>query len=221
MKKRIIQSLILLITLSGLGSYCYTESSIDKEMVIENPYGLSGTTVALSTLKADPTIEKIDVSISKATEEEIEEEDYQKILSQPVVFPDAYYNPETEEYREEEFWDDMELVALICVAEAEGETELGKRLVIDTIFNRVDSDYFPNTIREVVYAKNPVQYECVWNGRLERVEDGVEYDEYIASLVIEELNNRTNSEVVYFKTNGYFNFGTPIVSEGHHFFNGR
>ena len=109
----------------------------------------------------------------------------------------------------------MELVALVCVAEAEAESELGKRLVIDTIFNRAESPYFPNTIYGVVYDNS--QYSCVWNGRLEKVE----YDEYIANLVLEEFNNRTNSEVIFFKTDGYFGFGTPIVKEGSHYFSGR
>ena len=109
----------------------------------------------------------------------------------------------------------MELVALVCVAEAEGESEYGKRLVIDTIFNRLDSEYFPNDIKEIVYA--PGQWECVSNGRINRVET----NEYICSLVVEEFNNRTNSDVVYFRTDYFFSFGTPILREGRHCFSGR
>ena len=138
-----------------------------------------------------------------------------EVQSEPLVFPDSDYDPTTEEYREEEFWDDMELAALVCVAEAEGESELGKRLVIDTIFNRAESPWYPNTIYGVVYDNS--QYSCAWNGRLE----SVEYDEYIANLVLEEMNNRTNPNVIYFKTGGYFNFGKPILKEGNHYFRGR
>lgn len=47
--------------------------------------------------------------------------------------------------------DEIELLALVTVAEAEGESEYGKRLVIDTILNRVDAKSFPNTIRGVIY----------------------------------------------------------------------
>ena len=118
-------------------------------------------------------------------------------------------------FNEEEFWDDLELVALVCVAEAEGESEYGKRLVIDTILNRAESEYFPNSIYGVVYDNS--QYSCVWDGRLDRVK----YDEYIANLVLEEMNNRTNSDVIYFKTKGYFGFGTPLLKEGNHYFSGR
>ena len=51
---------------------------------------------------------------------------------------------EIEEYVEDTLLprEDIELIALVTMAEAEGECEEGKRLVIDTILNRVDSVYF-------------------------------------------------------------------------------
>ncbi len=225
MKKRIVQSLILLVAMGGISLSCYSTNQAEKETVISVEPSIP---MVMNVIDIQPTIEMASISVVKSNEfeeaqeleitvEENEEDDYVEILSQPVIFPDAYYNPETEEYNEEEFWDDMELVALVCVAESEGESEMGKRLVIDTIFNRLDSPYFPNTIHDVIYQRNPEQYSCVWNGRLNKVE----YNEYIASLVIEEMNNRTNTDVIYFKTNGYFSFGNPILQEGSHFFSGR
>lgn len=213
MKKRIVQCLILIIAAGGIITNSYLESSkpiqvIDDNTKIENPQTLLNM---INSVKV--TIEPSDVFAVG----ESEETENIEIESEPLVFPDSYFNPETEEYREEEFWDDMELLALVCVAEAEGESELGKRLVIDSVLNRVDSPNFPNTIWDVVYQANPPQYSCAWDGRLEKVE----YNEYIASLVMDEFNNRTNSDVIYFKTEGYFNHGTPITHEGHHYFSGR
>ena len=158
------------------------------------------------------TIDSIDSTENIEPTEEIEEVENSKPLSEAL---ESEENNLIKEFDNEEFWDDMELAALVCVAEAEGESEYGKRLVIDTILNRLDSEYFPNTIHEVVYA--PGQYECVHNGRVNRVE----YNEYIAELVIEEYQNRTNSQVIYFRTNHYFNFGTPLLKEGSHYFSGR
>jgi N-acetylmuramoyl-L-alanine amidase len=42
--------------------------------------------------------------------------------------------------------EEINLIALVTMAEAEGESEQGKRLVISTILNRVDSElrYFPH-----------------------------------------------------------------------------
>lgn len=108
--------------------------------------------------------------------------------------------------------DDLELVALVTMAEAEGENEYGKRLVIDTILNRVESRHFPNTIREVIYQPN--QFTSMWNGRINRCS----VDDEICQLVMEEFLNKTNDEVIFFRTNRYSDFGTPLFKVGNHYF---
>lgn len=107
---------------------------------------------------------------------------------------------------------DIELIALLTMAEAEGECEEGKRLVIDTILNRVDSGYWPDTVNGVVYQAN--QFSPVWNGRIKRCYVSEEY----CQLVKEELNNRTNSEVVFFRTGHYSEYGQPLFQVGNHYF---
>ena len=108
--------------------------------------------------------------------------------------------------------EDIELLALVTMAEAEGESEEGKRMVIDTILNRVDSERFDNTISEVIYAPN--QFTSMWNGRVDRcyVADD------ICQLVIEELTNRTNYDVLYFTAYKYGAYGTPMFQIGNHYF---
>lgn len=107
---------------------------------------------------------------------------------------------------------DVDLIALVTMAEAEGECEEGKRLVIDTILNRMDSPSFPNTANGVIYQKN--QFEAMWNGRVNRC--SVRDD--IRQLVIEEMASRTNSEVLYFRTGHYSSYGTPLFQVGNHYF---
>lgn len=108
--------------------------------------------------------------------------------------------------------EDIELLALVTMAEAEAECEEGKRLVIDTILNRVDSERFDNTISEVIYAPN--QFTSMHNGRIEKcyVSDN------IYQLVIEELQNRTNYEVLYFTADYYGTYGTPMFGIENHYF---
>ena len=107
---------------------------------------------------------------------------------------------------------EIDLVALVTMAEAEGEPEEGKRLVIDVILNRWESSRFPNTIDGVIYAKNA--FECMWNGRVDRcyVRDD------IRQLVVEELTTRTNSNIHYFRADRYHSFGKPVLSVGNHYF---
>lgn len=108
--------------------------------------------------------------------------------------------------------EEIRLIALVTMAEAEGEPELGKRLVIDTILNRVDSKHFPNTVKGVVYQSN--QFSSVWNGRIDRcyVRDD------IYQLVVEEAESRANQHVIFFRTDYYHPYGTPMFSIGDHYF---
>ncbi len=107
---------------------------------------------------------------------------------------------------------DVNLIALVTMAEAEGECEEGKRLVIDTILNRVDSQYFPDSVFDVVYQ--PYQFSSMWNGRVERCE----VREDICNLVREELHSRTNYETVFFTADYYGEYGVPMFKVGNHFF---
>lgn len=117
------------------------------------------------------------------------------------------------ETKESPVYDDVELIALVTVAEAEGESEYGKRLVIDTILNRVDSKHFPDTIYGVIYQPN--QFTSMTNGRVDRC---VVTDD-VRQLVREEMESRTNSEVIFFRTGHYSPYGTPLFQEGSHYFN--
>lgn len=108
--------------------------------------------------------------------------------------------------------EEIKLIALITLGEAEGESEEGKRLVIDTILNRVDSEYFPNTITEVIYQ--PSQFSCVWNGRLDRVT----VTDDVCDLVLDEINGRKNDEVMFFTAGTYGKYGEPMFQVGNHYF---
>lgn len=108
--------------------------------------------------------------------------------------------------------EEIDLIALVTMAEAEGECEEGKRLVIDTILNRVDSEHFPDTVYDVIYYPNA--FESMWNGRVDRcyVMDD------IRQLVLEEIESRTNYEVVFFTAGRYSIYGVPMFQVENHYF---
>ena len=108
--------------------------------------------------------------------------------------------------------DDISLIALVTMAEAEDECEEGKRLVIDTILNRMDSEEFPDTVSGVIFE--PYQFPSMTNGRAERCE--VRDD--ICELVREELQSRYNFDCIFFKTDYYSEYGTPLFRVGNHYF---
>lgn len=108
--------------------------------------------------------------------------------------------------------EEIELLALCVMAEAEGECEYGQRLVIDVVLNRVDDPHFPDTIYDVIYQKN--QFAGMYGDRITRcyVKDE------LVQLVEEELENRTNEDVVFFRTGHYHSYGVPALQVGAHYF---
>ena len=123
---------------------------------------------------------------------------------------------EREEILTEIYYGELELVALLVQAEAGNQDELGKRYVADVVFNRVDSDDFPDTITEVIYQKNPTQFAVTTNGALEKASYTITED--VFNIVLEEAETRTNSEIMYFRTKKYHKHGKDAFRHQEHYF---
>lgn len=105
---------------------------------------------------------------------------------------------------EEEF----EMMAQIVCAETYADDMEGKQYVADVILNRVDDPRFDNTITEVILA--PGQFSTA--KRLGSITPSpLDY-----GCVISELNNRKNTEIIYFTCTGYL--GTPCFECGGNYF---
>ena len=113
--------------------------------------------------------------------------------------------------------DEINMIAMIVIAEAEGESETGKRLVVDTVLNRMLSSDFPDTIESVIYQNNA--FSPIKSGRAEKCKNKI--TDEIIKLVRSEIVKRTNTEVLYFRTNNYSKYGTPLFKEGNHYFSGK
>lgn len=129
------------------------------------------------------------------------------VLAEVELEPEVKKEPDYPLTQEE-----IDLIALVTMGEAEGETELGKRLVIDTILNRIDHPSFPDTVYDVVYQPN--QFSVMWNSRIDRCYVMPE----IVELVKEELLERTNYDCVFFMAGGYSKYGEPLFQECCHYF---
>lgn len=128
--------------------------------------------------------------------------------SEPVMLEEVIVEPEVLSVTEEE----LELLALVAMAEAEGESEEGQRLVIDVVLNRVDDPHFPDTIYDVIYQPN--QFCGMYGDRIARcyVKDE------LVQLAREEVANRTNYDVIFFRTQHYHSYGVPMFQVGAHYF---
>ena len=149
------------------------------------------------------------------------------MVKSPAEVVDLRKNPEAEPQKEEiapeqfEYEDlfvapgitkDDAVLIYYCIEfEAGGESERGKRLATDVILNRMDDPDWPDTIIGVISQEG--QFSA-WNqGRLFKM---VPSEETIAA-VNAELEERSNSEVVYFNAIGFM-YGTPYEKVGNHYF---
>ena len=100
---------------------------------------------------------------------------------------------------------EMALMAQVVRAEAGNQDDVGKRLVVDCILNRLDSDSFPDTIEEVVTQENQfASYQ--W------------YTQDDWDAVADEIVDRTDNDIVFFRTDHYSNHGEPAYQYGDHYF---
>lgn len=111
--------------------------------------------------------------------------------------------------------EDVYILACLVYHEARGESFEGQVAVIEVVLNRMLSDYFPDTVEEVIFQK----YGDVWQFSpapyLYTVEPGKE--QYLAvHTAIEEREHILSEETVYFSTAPYNESLDKII--GNHYF---
>ena len=91
--------------------------------------------------------------------------------------------------------EDSYLLAKIAMAEAEGCNTRTKTLIIMCVLNRVWSDEFPDTIKDVIFQEN--QFSPIDNGRWDRVEPNE--DCYEAVRIVMEAKYDYSGGATYFE----------------------
>lgn len=195
MKKLIFAILVAAMALTGMAF------SSEEPVSAAEPQG-TYEAVAVNSVKPVQETDILEsISVKKA------------VAAEPMVEKEVVVEQEPEEAPAPSVTqEEIELIALCVMAEAEGECEYGQRLVIDVILNRVDDPHFPDTIYDVIYQKN--QFAGMYGDRITRcyVKDE------LVQLVREELENRTDYDVVFFRTGHYHSYGVPMFQVGAHYF---
>lgn len=115
------------------------------------------------------------------------------------------------ETKEVKVYDSLEMLAKCVQAEAGNQGLLGKRLVVDVILNRVDSDRFPNTIDGVISQRGQF---AVYPGMMNKAVP----DEETYQAICMELSNRTDADILFFSAHRYNSCCTPAYQHGDHYF---
>lgn len=126
---------------------------------------------------------------------------------------------EVEEVTEEEIADqeyefELEELAILVQAEAGNQDLKGKRLVVDVVLNRVDSDRFPNSIHDVIYQKN--QFSTITDGAYDKAMWEVT-DECFEAVRL-ELEERLDYEILFFTAGNYNKYCKPMYKYQDHYF---
>lgn len=109
-----------------------------------------------------------------------------------------------------QYVNDIYYMAQCVMAEAGNQDDFGKRLVIDVILNRARL-YNKNTTNII---NEPNQFACVTNRSI--YEQLPSYRVY--QLILEECVLEKNGDILYFKTDDYHDFGTPVIKYMKHYF---
>ena len=105
--------------------------------------------------------------------------------------------------------EEKELIARVVMAEAGNQDYIGKRLVADTILNRVNDPAFPNTVVGVVYQRNQF------------AKPAATYTAECYGAVETECKERLDYDVLWFCNYKYLPYGTPAYQHGGHYFSWR
>ena len=115
---------------------------------------------------------------------------------------------------------DLWLLAHVVSGEAHSCDRTEMEYVASVVMNRVKSSRFPNSIREVVYQSNPIQYACVYDGsgnfQQEPSIDNWEEAEYILNMYNEEGYTVLPDDVVW-QSQEPQGVGTYIHTQYHYY----
>ena len=112
--------------------------------------------------------------------------------------------------------EEYDVLARCVEAEAGNQDLLGRQLVVDVVFNRVDSPDFPDNVIDVIYQEH--QFAVVTDGRIDKVTPSE--DTYKAIDL--ESDYQTNTKVLWFSAEGFLPYGEPWEKVGDHYFcNGK
>lgn len=108
---------------------------------------------------------------------------------------------------------ELELIAKCVESEAGNQNDLGKRLVVDVILNRVDSERFPDDVESVISQK--YHFTTFWNGEMDKIKSP---SQETFDAIDAELETRTDDKILFFTSGGYNKYCIPAYKYGDHYF---
>ena len=132
----------------------------------------------------------------------------------PLVIKQTAFQPELEPeewYGTDQKLTDFEWDALsqMIMAEARGESFEVQYYIACIVLNRVNNPLFPDTIVEVIYQTQPVQFSGAWSREWYEATDSV-----LEAIQAALEENRTPSDLFYFTSEGWLSGTEPWMRTG-------
>lgn len=97
-----------------------------------------------------------------------------------------------------EEWE-FDLLCHLVTGEACGETDQAQIAVAQVVLNRMESSHFPNSLYDVIYQKNPVQFSPTVDGNINKTPD----ERCIANVKTALTDVFYPKEMLFFTSTGY------------------
>lgn len=208
-KKAVGAMTIVAVTFGALGMGYPQENENEAEYV--NVMDISQATAALienseaTQAQAEAIQEQVADSISEIADTQAAIQDSAIPLVEAVVEATKRKTTLTDE--------ELQLLLRVVSAESRGESLEAQYTVACVIFNRMESEIFPNTLTEVVMQNG--QFTCVSNGAIY----STPITESVAQAVVMAMDNNTlDPAILWFRSNRYHSFKTNAFQIGKLYF---
>ena len=168
----------------------------------------------------EATAEEIpaDDSETTLTREEADVRDARNLEGRWATFYEVTPDHIDEEKVDDEISENFDLFCDVVYAENGNQGDKGLRLAADTIINRMRSgEAFADTLNGVLTA--PSQFSCIADGHAAKFA-GHERNE-VRKICQEELAHTSNTQVFYFRTDYFSDYGTPLFKYKDVYYSGR
>lgn len=150
--------------------------------------------------------------------EEADVRDARNLEGRWAVFYEVTPDHIDEEKVDDEISENFDLFCDVVYAENGNQGDKGLRLAADTIINRMRSgEAFADTLNGVLTAPN--QFSCIKDGHAAKFAGHEK--ESIRRICQEELARTSNTQVFYFRTGHFSNYGTPLFKYKDVYYSGR
>lgn len=183
---------------------------ITTESVLKTSISTTTSTVVSTTTTTTTTVTIVETATSTEILSEKVQEPIEKLVTEqnvPEVIEPIQENTSVSINETVDSWSDYELLAHLINAEAGNCTQEEMLWTGQVVLNRVASQYFPNSIREVIFQSG--QYSTTWGGQIYLEASQECYD---AAQLLMDGNTYIPSNVL-FQTNGYLKYVLYATTE--------